>query len=131
MPDVSSRPPLEAGTFDRSEFAAELAAAPTNRNLGTSLSFENDDVRVFEIDLPPGSRGAFHVHERNYLWTVVDGGRGLQRFEDGTFAVRDYEVGDTRYLEHSPERRMIHDLENIGETRLRFVTVELLRQPSA
>jgi hypothetical protein len=35
-------------------------------------------------------------------------------------------VGETRYLEHTPETALIHDLENIGESTLRFVTVELL-----
>ena len=30
------------------------------------------------------------------------------------------------YSEHSPESPMLHDLENVGETPLRFVAVELL-----
>jgi hypothetical protein len=40
--------------------------------------------------------------------------------------VRDYLVGETKYLEHTAETALIHDLENIGDTDLRFVTVELL-----
>ena len=45
---------------------------------------------------------------------------------DGTVEVRRYEVGDTQYHEQSPADPLIHDLENVGETTLRFVTVELL-----
>lgn len=41
-------------------------------------------------------------------------------------AVRDHAIGDTRYLDHTPETALIHDLENIGNTPLRVVTVELL-----
>jgi hypothetical protein len=57
---------------------------------------------------------------------VVSPGTGRQRSPDGSFKVRRYEVGDTQYSEHSPADPMIHDLENAGETTLRFVTVELL-----
>lgn len=47
--------------------------------------------------------------------------------DEGTFEVRRYQVGDIQYLEHSPANPMIHDLENLGDSTLRFVTVELLR----
>lgn len=114
------------GTFDVREFAEELAEAPSNLEVGTRVWFENQRIRVWEIVLEPGERGPFHAHTTNYFWTVVEGSRGLQRFSDGTYAERDYEVGDTKYLEHSTDNVMIHDLENIGDSTLRFVTVELL-----
>ncbi len=114
------------GTYDPADYTTELGAAPTNHDVGTNLWFGNDRVRVWEVALAPGERGPFHSHTTDYLWTVVEAGRGLQRFVDGTYAVRDYQVGDTMFLEHTPESALIHDLENIGETRLRFVTVELL-----
>jgi beta-alanine degradation protein BauB len=116
----------QTGTFDPAEYAEELAAAPRNHEVGTTVWFENDRIRVWEILLQPGERGPFHAHTRNYFWTVVEGSTGLQRFADGTFAVRDYGVGDTKYLEHTPDTALIHDLENIGDTPLRFVTVEFL-----
>lgn len=116
----------ETGTFDPAEFAEELAEAPTNHEVGTTVWFENDRIRVWEILLRPGERGPFHAHTRNYFWTVVEGSRGLQRFADGTLMTRDYNVGDTKYLEHTPDTALIHDLENIGDTPLRFVTVEFL-----
>jgi hypothetical protein len=117
---------VRQGEFDLDEFADELAAAPSNLDVGTQVWFENHRIRVWEILLKPGERGPFHAHTRNYFWTVVEGSRGLQRFADGTYAVRDYVVGETKYLEHTPETALIHDLENIGDTDLRFVTVELL-----
>ena len=120
----------EQGTYDTADFADELAAAPGNLDVGTSVWFENPRIRVWEILLQPGERGPFHSHTTNYFWTVVEGGRGLQRFDDGTYAVRDYNVGDTKYLEHTVETALVHDLENIGDTPLRFVTVELLEESS-
>jgi hypothetical protein len=126
-PEVSMPERLlyERGTYDTEPFADELLAAGTNHEIGTTLWFENDHIRVYESRLEPGQRAAFHVHDKVYFWTVVDGGRGLQRSPDGTWTTRDYEVGDTAYLVQSPENLLIHDLENIGETMLRFVTVEL------
>jgi oxalate decarboxylase/phosphoglucose isomerase-like protein (cupin superfamily) len=115
----------EHGKYDTAEFADELARAAGNHQVGTTCRFENDRVRVWEIRLEPGERGAFHIHDQTYFWTVVDPGRGRQRFADGTFVVRDYAPGETKYLVHSPDDAMIHDLENVGETTMRFVTVEL------
>lgn len=115
----------ERGTFDPEEFSDELQVATENRQLGTSLWFENDHVQVFEVRLEPGERGPFHLHDQTYFWTVVEPGRGLQRFVDGTFVVRDYALGETKYLVNSPDEPLIHDLENVGDTTLRFVTVAL------
>lgn len=118
--------PATEGTFDPARYADELAAAPTNLEVGSTLWFSNDRLHVWEVALAPGERGPFHAHTRNYFWTVVAPGRGLQRFADGTYVVRDYAMGDTRFLEHTPDTALIHDLENVGDTPLRFVTVELL-----
>ena len=117
----------EQGTFSLDAFADELVRAPMNHEIGTSLWFENAQVRVFEVRLEPGERGPFHVHDRTYLWTVVEPGRGLQRHPDGTFVVRDYALGETRFLEPSGSDPLVHDLENVGDSTLRFVTVELRR----
>lgn len=115
----------ETGTFELEAFEDELERAPANREIGTARSFENDHVRVFRIRLEPGERAPFHVHDATYFWTVVEPGRGLQRFADGTFVIRDYRLGETRYLVQTPQDSLIHDLENVGETPLAFVTVEL------
>ena len=124
---MEARPEIvEEGAFDPADYADELETAPSNFEVGTTLWFENDRIRVWEILLRPGERGAFHSHITNYFWTVVEASRGLQRFTDGTFVVRDYLVGETKYLEHTPEAALIHDLENVGDSPLRFVTVELL-----
>jgi beta-alanine degradation protein BauB len=117
----------ETGRFDPAAYAAELERARDNHDIGTTLWFENDHVRVFELRLEPGERGPFHVHDATYLWTVVEPGRGLQRFPDGSYVVRDYALGETRYLVNSPEEPLVHDLENVGDSTLRFVTVELRR----
>ena len=117
---------LEEGTFDRASFAGELAEAPTNLAVGTSLWFENERIRVWEVRLDPGVRCPFHAHTTPYFWTCVSSGVGRQRSGDGVIRVQRYDEGDTRSMELSPDAPMVHDLENVGDTVLRFVTVELL-----
>jgi hypothetical protein len=117
---------VEEGTYDLAAFADELDAAPSNVAVGTSRLFENDQVRVWEVRLAPGQRTPFHAHTVRYFWTCVDPGIGRQRYADGTMKLLRYAAGNTRYSEHSPDAPMLHDLENVGETPLRFVTVELL-----
>jgi hypothetical protein len=117
---------MDEGEFDPAEFADELIAAPSNLKVGTQILFENDRVKVWEIRLAPGGRGPFHAHTRPYFWTVVESGTGRQRSPDGTLKVRRYEVGQTEFSAHSPAEPMLHDLENVGDTMLRFVTVELM-----
>jgi oxalate decarboxylase/phosphoglucose isomerase-like protein (cupin superfamily) len=114
------------GTFDPAEFEDELVAAAGNLEVGTRLWFQNDRIKVWEVRLEPGERGAFHAHTRRYFWTVVEPGTGRQRSPDGSFKVRRYRLGDTQYSEHSPAEPLLHDLENVGDSTLRFVTVELL-----
>ena len=117
---------IEEGPYEPSEFADELRAAPDNLDVGTRLWFSNDRVKVWEVRLAPGERGPFHAHTRDYFWTVVDGGIGKQRSDDGTYRVRRYDVGDTNFSQHTPDEPMIHDFENAGDGEIRFITVELL-----
>jgi hypothetical protein len=118
---------IDEGTFDVGDFDKELTAARDgNRQLGTKVLFENDRVRIWEVRLAPGERGAFHLHDRHYVWTVVDGGIGRQRSDDGTFKLRRYDVGDTSYQDNTTDNPMIHDFENAGDAEIRFITTELL-----
>lgn len=116
---------MEFDTFDTETFADELAQAESNREIATRVLFENERVRVWELDLAPGARAPFHCHAVPYFFTCVDAGRALSRFPNGTSVEMDYAEGDTWFddMANGPE---IHDLENIGDTRLRFTTVELL-----
>ena len=102
----------EEGTFDPAEFRDELVVAASNLEVGTRLWFQNDRIKVWEVNLAPGERGPFHAHKHRYFWTVVEPGSGRQRSPDGTVKVRRYEIGDTQYSEPSPamdERRVLFE----------------------
>jgi oxalate decarboxylase/phosphoglucose isomerase-like protein (cupin superfamily) len=117
---------IEEDALDLIAFAEELSAAREHVQIGTSLWFENERVRVWEVRLDPGEGAPFHAHVHPYFWTCVAAGIGRQRSSDGAIRILGYEEGDTNYSEHSIDDSLIHDLRNVGDTVLRFVTVELL-----
>jgi predicted metal-dependent enzyme (double-stranded beta helix superfamily) len=114
--------------FDVEEYSEELARAEENVQIGTTLLFENDRIRVWELKLGPGERVPFHHHRTPYFWVCIDGGRAIQRYPDGHLIEVDFDSHDTDFLdeERLVEER-IHDLENTGDTTFRFHAFELLR----
>ncbi len=61
-------------------------------DIGTSLVFENDRVRVWELRLEPGESSDLHHHELDYLMVQIEGDNISARFEadsTGTFAGAD------------------------------------------
>ena len=108
----------------RDEFAQE-ARAP-NGCVGQRLISETDRVRVWRIHLKPGERCGFHRHVLDYFWSAATSGRGRQHFNDGETREYTYTAGETRHETYGPGEYKVHDLENIGDTDLIFVTVEFL-----
>jgi hypothetical protein len=60
----------------------------------------------------------------NYFWTSVSGGRGRQHLMDGTTVEYSYAPGETRHEAYGAGEFKVHDLENIGDADLVFMTVE-------
>ena len=117
---------VDEGSFDMAAAAAELEAGAANEQVGTRLLLENDRVRVWEVRLEPGERIPLHAHSKTHFWTVIEAGSGRQRTADGAIRRWTYVVGDTRFFEVDPGEPLIHDLENPGDSTIRFLTVELL-----
>ncbi len=117
---------------DRSEWPAALRqefereAQSNNGCVGSELLSENDRVRVWTIRLKPGQRFGFHRHVLDYFWTAVSGGRGRQHLMDGTTVEYTYQPGETRHEIYGAGEYKVHDLENIGDKELVFMTVEFL-----
>ena len=112
--------------FPTEEFSEELGNAFDNREIGTRIELENEKIRVWSIDLAPGERVPFHCHALTYFWICMDAGRANIRRDDGTIELYEFPPGETRFSELSEDSVLIHDLENVGDTAMRFVTVELL-----
>jgi quercetin dioxygenase-like cupin family protein len=106
------------------EFERE-AKAP-NPCVGTELLSENENVRVWIIRLAPGERIGFHRHVLDYFWTSVSGGRGRQHLMDGSIVEYTYQPGETRHETYGDGQYKVHDLTNLGDREMVFMTVEFL-----
>lgn len=97
-----------------------------NVQVGTRLLFENDRIRVWDITLEPGERLELHRHRTSYFYRCEAGGRLRVRTQDGESAEYDSPTDEVHFHEIGPDDVVAHDLENVGETTVRFTTVELL-----
>ncbi len=103
----------------------EFTEAVHNDRIGTELVHETDKMRIWHIRLQPGERLAAHHHEYPYFWTALNDGVARSCNAAGEIFESDCSQGDTRYFaDLSAENSLLHDLENIGDTELVFVTVE-------
>ena len=108
-------------------FQSELGQAATNFTVGSTLLFENDRVRIWDITLAPGERLPFHRHRTSYFYRSHAEGLLRVRFPDGTESVYPTAVDELHFHEIGDDDLVIHDLENAGETTVSFTTVELVR----
>lgn len=116
-----------ADDFDWSqELIEEFNASWGNGQVGDRLVSETDKVRVWHLSLKPGERIGFHHHVLDYFWTALTEGTARSHMQDGSVVESSYQVGTTNHYTYKTGDFMIHDLENIGETELAFVTVEYL-----
>jgi beta-alanine degradation protein BauB len=83
------------------------------------LKFENERVRVLEAELPPGVREQVHSHPA-YVIYVLAGGKVRNYAVDGKTTEAELKTGDVLYREP-----LTHAAENIGDTTLHMILVEL------
>jgi quercetin dioxygenase-like cupin family protein len=63
--------------------------------VGTKVLFENDRVRVWEMRLEPGERGAVHRHDLDHLLIEIDGDKmAVEPEPDTEGPYKDYLEGD-------------------------------------
>jgi quercetin dioxygenase-like cupin family protein len=119
-------------SLNKSPWPAELTAEfereskKPNPCVGSTLLSENDKVRVWMIRLATGERIGFHRHVLDYFWTSVSGGHGRQHLMDGSTVEYTYAPGETRHETYGAGQYKVHDLENLGDKEMVFMTIEFL-----
>ncbi|PWL38757.1 hypothetical protein DKG77_10955 [Flagellimonas aquimarina] len=107
------------GNFDswEQEKIDELLHQEITQSLGERLVFENESVKLWDLNLNPGERIPFRLHNTNYSWVCTTGGLALTRHGNGKINMVKLDQGDTEYWEFKG-KNYINDLENIGEDRI-------------
>ena len=95
--------------------------------VASSVLFENERVRIWEMDLPPGGRSDVHRHDLDYIIVMIEGDRlGAEPEPDTKGAFRepiefDVEPGQTVFVEKGGIETAI----NVGKKRYREILIEL------
>jgi predicted metal-dependent enzyme (double-stranded beta helix superfamily) len=102
-----------------------------DRKLGdvaTRMLFENDRVRVWEMDLAPGESSSVHEHALDYVLVQLEGDKIAGIFEPDTHGAYppgtvegDVAPGNAIFI----ERGGIETAKNTGSKRYREILVEL------
>lgn len=98
-------------------------------DVGTRLLLDNEQVRVWELVLEPGTSSDLHHHRHDYVMVQLEGDRIAARFEpdsEGTFAGHDVIEGDVVpglavYAEAGGRETAV----NVGDETFREVVVEV------
>lgn len=87
-----------------------------------TVKLDNPRVRVFEAILKPGEKEALHSHPSTIVY-IIDGGKLRNHAADGTVGDVELRAGDTLYRDP-----LTHWAENVGNTTIRLVVVELKKE---
>jgi hypothetical protein len=96
-------------------------------DVGTRVLFDNDRVRVWELQLEPGERSARHRHDLDYLIVFLEGDRiGVEVDAASSGPYRDdldfdVPVGRCVFV----ERGGVETAVNRGQQRYREILIEL------
>jgi quercetin dioxygenase-like cupin family protein len=88
------------------------------------VKFENERVRVLEAELPPGTKEQVHSHP-TYVIYVQAGGKVRNYASDGKTTEAELKTGEVLYRDP-----LTHAAENIGNTTMHLILVELKAVPS-
>lgn len=109
---------LLAAGFVRGDVSRDQDPALVNAKT-IAVKLDNSRVRVFSATLKPGEKEQTHSHP-SYVVYVIEGGKLRNHLPDGEVTEAEYKPGDVFYRDP-----LTHWAENIGNTTVRLVIVEL------
>ncbi|HTO52483.1 MAG TPA: cupin domain-containing protein [Myxococcota bacterium] len=96
----------------------------TEKKLGdvaNRLLFENERVKVWQMDLAPGESSDFHEHRHPYLICVIEGDTVDADFENGKSISIPVKPGQIYFVEPGSRETAV----NRSQTRFREFLIEL------
>ncbi|HEX2914504.1 MAG TPA: cytoplasmic protein [Chloroflexia bacterium] len=97
------------------EAKLNVLAAP----MGHRVLFENERVRVLDVQIKPGETSEMHIHPASVIY-ALNSSRVVFSFPDGTSREVTAHEGDVTWTDGTT-----HEVRNIGETVDRGIIVEL------
>jgi predicted metal-dependent enzyme (double-stranded beta helix superfamily) len=109
-----------------------VASETTERELGgvgTKVLFENENVRVWEMDLAPGESSAIHRHDHDYILVILEGDKIAAIPEPDTEGDHDeyFEADVQTPTVVQLKKGGVETAKNIGEQRYYELLIEILK----
>jgi quercetin dioxygenase-like cupin family protein len=89
--------------------------------IGDKVLFENEQVRVWSVNLEPGERQPWHRHDLPYLIVPLTKGKNVMYFDDGREKQTNESVGEVLWREPG----IPHELLNISDWNYSNVLIEV------
>jgi quercetin dioxygenase-like cupin family protein len=109
---------------------AQIPSAPDAVKAGPQFyratGVDNDRVRVVEYHIKPGEHEPLHSHLAGVAY-VISGGTLRTTDADGKMSIGQLKAGEV----HWRKDHVVHSVENVGDTELRALIVELKEQKTA
>lgn len=91
------------------------------------LKLENEYVRVFDVNVPPGDTTLFHIHSNDYLSVSIGDAKLKAEVLGNAPADLVMKDGEVRFTKAT----ITHRVTNAGPAPFRNITVEVLKSPPA
>ncbi len=104
--------------------------------VGTKVVFEDDRIKVWELELSPGQKTAIHTHEMDYMFYVIAGSSlEILDEQDNRIGIFEYRDGDVLPLKLDGDELVVvgdeslrvpatHAARNVGNELYRELLVE-------
>ena len=113
---------LSSLTLSAQSPEVEITAEPSHH-----LAFENDQVRVFKVEVPPRKSTLMHWHRHDYLFITLGADHVSNQIQGRDPIELNFVDGDTRFV----STNFAHVAQNLSDKPFRNVTIELLKDEQA
>lgn len=96
----------------------EITSEPSHH-----LAFENDQVRVFKVEVAPHKSTLMHWHRHDYLFVTLGDAHVSNQIQGRDPIELNFVDGDTRFVSSN----FAHIAQNLSDKPFRNVTIELLK----
>ena len=94
---------------------------PKLGDVGTAFMFENDLIRVWNLELSPGESSDWHRHNSNYCFVVTRSGSLKGEHESGKVSISQLEVGEVVM----GQKGAVHRVTNVGDEIYSNIVIEI------
>ena len=94
------------------------------------LVFDNDQVQILNVNLPPGYVSLYHKHQLDTMYVTISGTQVWAQPLGGDKRMADVKTGDLRFSSDNHELPHIHRVGNVGEAPFHIIGVAVKADPS-